>query len=271
MVLLTTVPQMIVAVLQARVSSSRMPGKVLAPILGMPMLARQIERVRRCSRIDRLVVATSTRADDDPILDLCAAASTPVYRGSLDDVLDRVYRAAQRLGPSHVVRLTGDCPLADWVVIDRTIDLCVEGCFDYASNTLRPTFPDGLDVEVMRFAALARAWHEAELPSEREHVTPFIHRRPEMFRLGSLEQQPDRSALRWTVDEPEDYRFVNDVYEALYPADPAFTTQDIFALLEARGDLSELNRHIGRNEGMRASLAADLAFQAPGDDHARGL
>jgi spore coat polysaccharide biosynthesis protein SpsF len=253
---------MILAVLQARVSSSRLPGKVLKPILGAPMLARQLERVKRARKIDELIVATSIEASDTEIAALCAATSTLCHRGSLDDVLDRFYTAAKPYQPNHVVRLTGDCPLADWTVIDCVIDFCVDGDFDYASNTLRPTWPDGLDVEVVRFGALEEAWREALLPSEREHVTPFVHRRPERFYLGSFEQETDMSALRWTVDEPEDFAFASKVYEALYPSNAAFTTQDIFALLHARADLRALNADIGRNEGLKKSLAADAAFQA---------
>lgn len=253
---------MIVAVLQARVSSSRLPGKVLKPILGVPMLARQIERIKRASRIDRLVVATSAEPADTGIASLCEAISTPCHRGSLNDVLDRCHEAVVPYRPNYVVRLTGDCPLADWTVIDQTIQFCLAGDFDYASNTLRPTWPDGLDVEVARFRALEEAWREAELPSEREHVTPFIHKRPDRFRLGSLEQEPDLSSLRWTVDEPADFSFVSAVYEALYPDNVAFTTQDILDFLKTRPDLQDLNSTLERNEGMKKSLAADAAFLA---------
>ena len=251
---------MILAVLQARVSSTRLPGKVLEPILGLPMLFRQLERVRRARRIDRLIVATSTRADDAAIASLCDMALVPCFRGALNDVLDRFYEAARSWSPSHVVRLTGDCPLADWTLIDRTINFCLEARFDYASNALRPTWPDGLDVEVIRFSVLERAWREAMLPSEREHVTPFIHHRPETFVVGSLEQAMDFSALRWTVDEPDDLTFVRKVYQELYPRDPAFTTQDVLALMERNPELKELNRARRRNEGLQPSLIADTAF-----------
>src|SRR5262249_3110165 len=138
---------------------------------------------------------------------------------------------------------------------------CVDGQYDYASNALHPTWPDGLDVEAMRFEALAEAWREARLPSEREHVTPYIHRRPDGFRLGSLQREPDLSALRWTVDEPEDYEFVRRVYEALYPSKPDFTTDDILDLMRSNPTLRSMNSKFVRNEGMLKSLAADLAFK----------
>jgi spore coat polysaccharide biosynthesis protein SpsF len=253
---------MIVAVLQARMSSSRLAGKVMRPILGVPMLARQLERVKRAHNIDCLMVATSSETPDSEIAALCEATSTLCYRGSFDDVLDRCYRAVKPFQPDYVVRLTGDCPLADWSVIDRAISFCCEGGFDYASNTLRPSWPDGLDVEVARFSAFEQAWHEAVLPSEREHVTPFLYRRPERFRLGSMVQEANLSGLRWTVDEPEDFAFVTKVYEALYGDNPAFTTEDILALLQACPDLQRVNEKISRNEGLKKSVAEDAAYLA---------
>jgi spore coat polysaccharide biosynthesis protein SpsF len=223
---------MILGVLQARMSSTRLPGKVLAPVLGVPMIGRQIERLRRARQLDALVVATSDRSDDDELAQYCEGLELRVHRGSLDDVLDRVYRAAVADGAARtVVRLTADCPLADWTVIDEVIRLQHEGGFDYANNTSpERTFPHGLDAEAMSLAALEAAWREAADPYEREHVTPFLYRRPDRFRLGSLSRSPSLAHLRWTVDLPEDLAFVRYVYETLYPSDPAFTTADILAL-----------------------------------------
>jgi len=241
----------ILGILQARTSSSRLPGKVMLPVAGAPMLARQIERLTRSRAIDRLVLATSDRPEDDCVAELAAAAGIASHRGSLDHVLDRFHGAALPFAPDYVVRVTGDCPLADWEVIDGCIRFALDGGYDYASNALEPTWPDGLDVEVFTFAALAAAWNEADSPLEQEHVTPFIHRRPERFRLGSFKNRVDLSALRWTVDEPRDYEFVREVYDRLYPADPAFTTDDILALLHAEPELIQLNAGIERNEGLR--------------------
>ena len=158
---------MILAILQARMSSSRLPGKVLAPILGEPMIARQIERLRRAERIDRLVIATSDQPDDDELAAEAGRIGCDVFRGALDDVLERYYRCAtaQAPLPDHVVRLTGDCPLADPGLIDRLIAFHLEGGFDYASTALEPTWPDGLDAEIMTMAALEAAWREATLSS----------------------------------------------------------------------------------------------------------
>lgn len=247
---------MILAVLQARTSSKRLPGKVLLPLAGAPMLARQIERLRRSRHIDRLIVATSICSGDDSLALLAGQAGVGCYRGSLDDVLDRFYQAAEPHVPSHVVRLTGDCPLADWEVIDRVIKTALEGDFDYASNTLIPTWPDGLDVEIVTFEVLRTAWREAHKPVEREHVMPFITSQPERFRLGSVEHDVDLSQMRWTVDEPPDYDFVSTIYETLYPTNPAFTTEDILKLVSAAPELARINGSIARNEGLRKSEEA---------------
>ncbi|TAJ69448.1 MAG: flagellin modification protein FlmC [Phenylobacterium sp.] len=220
------------AILQARMTSSRLPGKVMAPVLGEPMIGRQLERLGRSARIGRIVVATSTDASDDPLADYVAGLGHLVFRGSLTDVLDR-FGGAMALVPEAdtVVRLTADCPLADWTVIDATIDSRREAGADYASNTPAVrTYPHGLDVEVMSREALARACREAADPYEREHVTPFIYRRPDEFRLAYLSQPVSLAHLRWTVDLPEDLAFVRDVYERLYPGKPDFTTADVVAL-----------------------------------------
>lgn len=248
---------MMVGIVQARFSSSRLPGKVLAPILGQPMLARQIERVRRARRIDRLVVATSDDTTDDPVADLANDLEVPCFRGSLDDVLDRFIGAARAYAASDVVRLTGDCPLADPKLIDAVIATYRGSGADYASNTNPPTYPDGLDVEVVSMAALERAWRQSTTLSEREHVTLHIHQRPTEFRLVNHAGQGDLSSLRWTVDAPEDLAFVRAVYEALYRTKRDFGTADILALLARQPDLGRGNSHIGRNEGLAKSLAAE--------------
>lgn len=238
----------VLAILQARMSSTRLRGKVLKPLLGVPMLARQIERVRRAATIDHLVIATSTDASDDSIAVLCSGLGVDCFRGSLDDVLDRFCRAAERYPSEHLVRLTGDCPLTDPGVIDAVARFHSAGGYDYTSNTLHPTFPDGLDVEIVRAAALADAGREATSPFEREHVTPFIYRRPERYRLGDFRRSPDLSALRWTVDNPEDFELARRIYEALYPSKPNFALDDILALFEKEPDLALINARYRRNE-----------------------
>jgi spore coat polysaccharide biosynthesis protein SpsF (cytidylyltransferase family) len=246
----------ILGILQARASSSRLPGKVLKPILGRPMLALQLERLRRSRALDEILVATSDDPSDDPIEALCASIGTRCYRGSLADVLDRFYQAALPLRPDLVVRLLGDCPLADPDLIDRVVAFQQANRFDLAGAQME-TFPDGLDLDVIPFAVLEQVWKEAVRPSDREHVSLFITRQPERFRVGLLRNDVNLSHHRWTVDEPEDFEMVRGIYEALYPANPAFTTNDIVSLLAARPDLYQLNRKFRRNEGLEKSLAED--------------
>lgn len=255
---------MILGILQARTSSARLPRKVMLPMAGAPMLQRQVERLQRAELMDCLVLATSDRPEDDCVAEVAASAGIHGFRGSLDDVLDRFYRAAEPHRPDHVVRVTGDCPLADWEVLDGCIRFMLDGDFDYASNALNPTWPDGLDVEVMTFPALKQAWEEATTSLQREHVTPFINRQPDRFRLGSFENDVDLSAFRWTVDEPRDYEFVRRVYDALYSRNPAFTTNDIFALLAAQPELISLNAGIERNDGLRKAEGALLKDRSDG-------
>ena len=222
---------MILGVVQARMSSTRLPGKVMMPVLGEPMILRQLERIRRAERIDRLVVATSDDSSDDPLAARLREDGVDVHRGPLRDVLARFAGAVRAFGPaSQVVRLTADCPLADWRVIDDCIALHLDGGFDYTANDVERSFPRGLDVEVMTTSALGIAAREASAGEEREHVTPFLYRRPERFKLGLLTQPVDRSVERWTVDTGADFDFVERVYARLYPSKPGFTTEDVLAL-----------------------------------------
>jgi spore coat polysaccharide biosynthesis protein SpsF (cytidylyltransferase family) len=247
----------ILGILQARTSSSRLPGKVLLPILGQPMLALQLARLARCREIDRLIVATSTDRSDDALTELCQRLDVACYRGSLDDVLDRFFQAAKPYQPQHVVRLTGDCPLTDPALIDELILFHIAQDNDYTSNCHEPSLPDGLDAEVMRMSALETAWREAHLPSEREHVTPYLRKHPDRFRIGSWKHPIDLSHHRWTVDEPEDFLFVSAVYEALYPNDPAFGMQEVLTLMAHQPQLKGINARFRRNEGFEKSLCED--------------
>jgi spore coat polysaccharide biosynthesis protein SpsF len=240
---------MILAIIQARYSSTRLRGKVLMPILGEPMIARQIERVRRSKELDKIILATSDQDEDTPIETVGRQCGIDVYRGSLNDVLDRYYQAAKTWNPSHVVRITGDCPIIDPAIIDSVVQLAMSDGWEYVSNTIPPTFPDGLDVEVMTFAALQTAWTEATRASDREHVTPFLHRQPERFRVKNFLNRGDLSAMRWTVDEPEDFEFIAAVYEAIYPTNPSFSMEDVLKFIASHPQLSSKNVKFKRNEG----------------------
>ena len=245
---------MILAILQARISSSRLPAKVLLPILNKPMLLHQIERINKSKLIDKLVVATSVNAADNDIKFLCNEHNIDCYRGNLNDVLDRFYNAAKQYNPDVVVRLTGDCPLTDYEIIDNIINCHINGKYDYTSNALNPTYADGLDVEIINIDVLNQAYLEAQLPSEREHVTPFIYKNSERFKLFSYENNIDLSNFRWTVDNKEDFIFITKIYENLYEKNPNFKTADILKLIEEQPDLLQLNKHFRRNEGLEQSL-----------------
>jgi len=252
---------MILGVLQARMGSSRLPGKVLKKILNRPMLALQIERIKQAHLINKLIIATSNNPEDDAIESLCADLGVECFRGSLNHVLERFYQAAVPHQPGHVVRLTGDCPLIDPEIIDQVIQFHLDHSYDYSSNTLEPSFPDGLDLEVMKFSALKAAFENAELPSELEHVTPYIHRRPDVFSLGNFKAQKDVSFHRWTVDEPEDFELVAWIFENLnLKYGMKFRAQDVLGLLGQHPEKFNLNQKYVRNEGMKKSLLADQAF-----------
>jgi spore coat polysaccharide biosynthesis protein SpsF (cytidylyltransferase family) len=244
-----------VAIIQARMASTRLPGKALAKIAGQPMLYHVIQRTQQTKNLDLVVVATSTNQADDAIAQFCQTASLPCFRGSENDVLDRYYQAAHHFKADIIVRLTADCPLLEPEIIAKVVQAFQVGTFDYVSNTLQCTYPDGLDTEVFSLTALTQAWQEALLNSEREHVTPYIWKNPTKFRLSNVVGERDLSALRWTVDEPQDLAFVRAVYEHLGP--DAFGMAAILNLLETHPHLSETNATFERNEGYQKSLRED--------------
>jgi spore coat polysaccharide biosynthesis protein SpsF (cytidylyltransferase family) len=242
-----------VAIIQARMSSSRLPGKVLMPIAGRPAILFMCERVRRARSIDALCVATSVDPSDDPLAACVGEAGIAVHRGSLDDVLDRFSAAARAQEAGLAVRLTGDCPLIDAGLVDDVVALVAEGGCDYASNVDPPTYPDGLDVEAMTMAALAAAAAEAKLGSEREHVTLFIRNRPDRFRAGRISSPTDLSALRWTVDYADDLALVRRLAESV--ADPL--AADRYDFLRAWDALGLSGGAHARHEGLASSVARD--------------
>ncbi len=239
---------MIVAVVQARMSSSRLPGKVLKPVLGRPMILRQLERIRRSELVDRILVATSDEASDAVLADTVVDAGYPCFRGSLENVLQRVTQAATIYSPQLVVRLTADCPLTDPSVIDDAIRLQQFGRYDYVSNTQERTYPHGLDVEVMTMAALQRADNDATSSYEREHVTPYLYQQANRFLVGQLLRTPALDHLRWTVDHAEDFALIESIYWQLYPKNDCFATADVLRLLERNPQLTTINAL--RNEAL---------------------
>jgi glutamate-1-semialdehyde 2,1-aminomutase/spore coat polysaccharide biosynthesis protein SpsF len=246
------------ALIQARMGSSRLPGKTLAELAGRPMLWHVVNRVRRAERVDKVVVATTDQAADDPIAQFCEQQGIGCFRGSEQDVLDRFYQAAGTYGADVVIRITADCPLIDPSVVDKVLARFERGDCDYACNVLRYTYPDGLDTEVFSFVALERAWREARKLSEREHVTPYL--RTENFRNANVESEAPVSPwqYRWTVDHPADLEFVRKVYAA-FSGNGHFGFQDVFQLLRERPDLATIQEETITNEGYYKSLYQQAA------------
>lgn len=233
-----------VIIVQARMTSTRLPGKVLLPLAREPMLARLVQRLRRVKGADTMVIATTTNAADDPIVALCEVLGVACHRGSEHDVLSRYAEAARQHVADVVVRITSDCPLIDPNLVDRMITTYRHGDCDYLSNMLPPTWPYGMAVEVFSAAALYEANQEASQDSEREHVSPFIYWHPERFRLRNVESLQNLSHHRWTVDTPEDYQLVHQLFEALYPTLPDFSLNDVLAVLEVHPGWMHINQHI---------------------------
>ncbi|RLC82174.1 MAG: acylneuraminate cytidylyltransferase [Chloroflexi bacterium] len=234
-----------VAIIQAHMGSTRLPGKVLKDLAGEPMLARVVDRTRRTQTLDEVVVATTVQPADEAIVRLCAERGWPCFRGSEEDVLDRYYQAAVAHQADVVVRITSDCPLIEPEVVDLVVGefLARQPEVDYVSNTLPPrTFPRGLDTEVVSFEALERAWREDENPAWREHVTPYIYRNPERFDCHGVTNEVDYSGMRWTVDTPEDLELVRRSYEHF--GHDRFSWREVLAVLKERPDWLEINRHV---------------------------
>lgn len=245
----------IVAIIQARMSSTRLPGKVLMDLAGHPVLAHVVERLKACQTLDEIWVATSSDHTDDVIEQWCAQAKVHCYRGSLLDVLDRYVQTARRSAADAVVRITADCPMIDPQVVDEVVQHFVAGHFEFYG--LQGEFPDGLDCTVFSSSALERAWLEATLPSEREHVGPYIEKNPHLFKSGGLEKFKGLHHLRWTLDEPRDYQFLSHIFSCLYKPGQPFCSEDILALLRQNPKLMAINADITRNEGYLKSLEQD--------------
>ena len=233
----------IVVVVQARMGSTRLPGKVLLEIAGRSMLARVVRRARRAKLPSEVVVATGESPEDDPIVQECRCLTAPCFRGSDEDVLKRYHGAALAHSADAVVRITSDCPLIDPGVIDRVVHEFLRREPDYAANILDRTWPRGLDTEIMTAATLDRAFHEADLPYERIHVTPYIYGHPELFDLFPVTQPEDFSDGRWTVDSPDDLEFLRAVYHR-FDGDDRIGWRDVRRLLVSDPSLVRMNRHV---------------------------
>jgi len=237
----------VVAIIQARMGSSRLPGKVLQDIGGEPMLFREVVRARRAQSISQVIIATTTDRSDDAVAEMCTVNGIPCFRGDPYDVLDRYYQAARLFSAKTIVRLTGDCPLIDPREIDRTVDAFCAGGVDFAANRLPPpwkrTTPIGMDTEVVTFDALERAWQEADAKYAREHVMPYLYEESGRFKILLVDCEPDLGHLRLTVDIPEDLELIRRIYAHFDNTDD-FSLDEILAFLDKHTELLKLNADV---------------------------
>jgi len=233
----------ITAIVQARMGSTRLPGKVLMDLGGETVLARVVRRLRRATQIDEILVATTDSNADDAIILECQRLGVLSFRGSENDVLDRYYQAATACAAGAVVRVTSDCPVIDPQLVDETVRVFQHDRSDYASNVFPRTYPRGLDTEVFTVAALEQAWRDAHQSYEREHVTPYFYRHPELFQLVSQRGQIDYSHYRWTLDTAEDLELLRIIY-ARFSNQDDFSWSEVIRLMEREPELAELNSRV---------------------------
>jgi spore coat polysaccharide biosynthesis protein SpsF len=251
-------PDKVVAIVQARMGSTRLPGKIMKRLAGKPALWHVINRLGRARSLKDIIVATTAKADDDVVAGFCQENGIGCFRGSENDVLDRYYQAAKSFGADPVVRITADCPVIDPAIVDDVVEGFFDGHYDLYS--LGGEFPDGLDCEIFAFWVLEDARACATLPSEREHVGVYPAKHPEKYRKGSYEKFSGLAHLRWTLDEEADLYFLQAVYERLYRRDTIFYTAEILELLRREPELLAINQGIIRNEGLLKSLVQDEAY-----------
>lgn len=243
-----------VAIVQARMGSTRLPGKVMKLLAGKTVLAHVIERIRACPLLNEVVVATTTLPKDDIIVSESLRHGAKIFRGSEQDVLSRYFGAAQEYGAEIVIRITSDCPLLDSEILTQMTALFIEKrskgeAIDYLSNTLELTFPRGLDVEIFTFTALARAFEEASDPYDREHVTPYVYHHPELFNLMNFANSSNQSQHRWTLDTVEDFELISEIYQRLYADGEMFNTAAVMHLFGKNPQLELINAHVKQKAG----------------------
>ena len=249
---------MIGCIIQARMGSSRLPGKVLMKSdNGKPLLYYVINQLQYCTKVKNLVIATTTNQEDDEIEKFANINSVSIFRGNEKDVLDRYYQCAKKYSFSTIVRITADCPLIDPSIVDKVIEKFFSGNYDFATNTLVRTFPIGTDVEVFSFSALEKTWKNAHLPSEREHVTSYI-RNKGIFKITNVENDKNISNLRLTVDRIEDFELINEILNNISVS--PIHLEDTLELFLRKPELIEINKHINHNEGFNKSLEEDKEF-----------
>lgn len=244
------------AVIQARMGSIRLPGKVLMKINGITVLECLLEQISYSKYLTDKIIATTTEKNDDQIIDVAKSMGVSFFRGNQSDVLDRYYQCAKKFSINNIVRISADAPLIDPSIVDRTIQIYEKSNFDYVNNFSKNRFPVGTEVEVFSFSALEKVWKNAIKPSEREHVTPYFYNNPDVFSIGHLENTLDLSNLHWTVDRAEDLEFVKTIFQSINKR--PILLDDILQLLTKRPSLLEINKKIDPHEGYKKSISDDL-------------
>jgi len=246
-------------IIQARMGSTRLPGKVLKIVDGKnPSLYFTISQLKQCKNIDKIIVATTILKEDDIIENFAKNLGIDVFRGSVEDVLDRYFQCANYFKINTIIRITGDCPLIDPLIVDRGIEIFQSENYDYVTNTFPRTFPDGNETEIFSFNILKKAWENAILPSEREHVTPYFRNQKQNFKIKNFENTIDNSHLRWTVDFPEDLQLVKTLISKIDSR--PIHLEDILHLIKSEPELIEINNDHEPNEGLKRSLEKDKDF-----------
>jgi len=249
---------MILGIIQARMLSTRLPGKALMEVGGKPLLFHAVDRARHSKLTDKIVVATTKRKEDDAIAEYCESIGIDVFRGNELDVLDRFYKCAKLFSADIIVRITADDPFKEPAVIDKAVGILISNKnLDYVSNFIKPTYPEGVDIEAFTFSALEKAWKEAKGSADREHVTPYIWNHPNLFSILNFECEEDLSGLRWTLDTEKDLEFAREVYSRLYTPGRIFLIVDILRLLEREPQLKQINEGIERNLGYKKSVSEE--------------
>ncbi|MBI3631428.1 MAG: glycosyltransferase family protein [Candidatus Staskawiczbacteria bacterium] len=247
----------IVAIIQARMGSTRLPGKMMVEIFNKPIIEHVFERVKSSRLINEIWLATTADKEDDVLAKWARLKVEKIYRGSNEDVLDRYFQAAKQAQADIIVRITGDCPLHDSQVIDLVVKEFLSGSFDYVSNSHPPTYPDGLDVEVFSFQALKKAWEEAKLKSEREHVAPYIWKHPELFKIKNVSSGIDLSKERWTLDTKEDFLFISNILKECQARKLDVNLKNILSIIAIFPQWRNINLQYKRNEGYDKSINED--------------
>ena len=247
-----------IAIIQARMGSTRLPGKIFKLLSGKPVLWHCANRLKQSKNLNDIVIATTKKNEDDPVVEFCKNNKINLYRGNENDVLDRYYQCAKSFKSDPIVRISADSPVIDPTIVDEVLEQFLKSPYDIYRTS--DEFPGGLDCECFSFDVLEDTWKNANLPSEREHVCPYIYKHPEKYKIGYLNKFTNLSHYRWNLDEKSDFDFLNIVFNRLYKPGKIFLTQDIFDLLKAEPQLLKINSGIIRNEGYLRSLKEDKEY-----------